>query len=66
MPPDAPALKPPVPYYGGKQRLADRLVELLTRIEHEHCVEPFAGSLAVLLAKPKVLATSEICLISGR
>ena len=40
---------PPFAYYGGKTRLADRIVALLPA--HEHYVEPFAGSLAVLLAK---------------
>lgn len=40
---------PPMAYYGGKTRLADRIVALLP--PHEHYVEPFAGSLAVLLAK---------------
>lgn len=37
-------------YFGGKTRLADQIVALLP--PHEHYVEPFAGSLAVLLAKP--------------
>lgn len=41
---------PPMAYYGGKTTLARRIVELLPK--HEHYVEPFAGSLAVLLAKP--------------
>src|SRR6266545_1170370 len=41
---------PPFAYYGGKTSLAERIVELLP--PHRHYVEPFAGSLAVLLAKP--------------
>lgn len=45
-------MKPPFPYYGGKQMLAERLVALLP--SHRHYVEPYAGSLAVLLAKPRV------------
>jgi DNA adenine methylase len=44
------ALKPPFTYFGGKLNLAERIVSLLP--PHEHYVEPFAGSLAVLLAKP--------------
>jgi hypothetical protein len=43
-------------YYGGKTRVADRIVDLLP--PHQHYVEPFAGSLAVLLAKrPSKLET---------
>ena len=43
-------MKPPFAYYGGKTNIADQIVALLPH--HEHYVEPFAGSLAVLLAKP--------------
>lgn len=43
-------LAPPLPYFGGKQQLAPWIVEHLPA--HEHYVEPYAGSLAVLLAKP--------------
>ncbi|ETA92398.1 DNA methyltransferase [Mycobacterium avium 10-5581] len=40
---------PPMAYYGGKQSVAKQLAALLPA--HQHYVEPFAGSLAVLLAK---------------
>lgn len=43
-------LRPPMVYYGGKTRLAPSIVAALP--EHGHYVEPYAGSLAVLLAKP--------------
>ena len=43
-------MKPPFPYYGGKTRLAADIVR--TFPAHGHYVEPFMGSLAVLLAKP--------------
>ena len=47
---DRPALRPPFAYYGGKTLLAEQIAAMLPT--HEHYVEPFAGSLAVLLAKP--------------
>ncbi len=43
--------RPPFPYYGGKQMLADRIIPMLP--PHEHYVEPYAGSLSMLLAKPR-------------
>lgn len=39
------------PWFGGKRTLAPRVVELLG--EHDSYFEPFCGSMAVLLAKPK-------------
>lgn len=42
---------PPFAYFGGKTASAERIADLLP--PHGHYVEPFAGSLAVLLAKPR-------------
>ncbi|WP_435583362.1 DNA adenine methylase [Amycolatopsis thermoflava] len=44
-------MRPPFAYFGGKTRLAEQVVAALP--PHEHYVEPYAGSLAVLLAKPR-------------
>lgn len=46
---DRPIMKPPFAYYGGKTTLAPKIAALLPG--HSHYIEPFAGSLAVLLAK---------------
>lgn len=42
-------MRPPLPYFGGKQIIGPAIAALLPA--HEHYVEPYAGSLAVLLAK---------------
>lgn len=42
-------MKPPFPYYGGKMTIAGRIAAALPA--HDHYVEAYAGSLAVLLAK---------------
>lgn len=38
-----------MPYFGGKQRIAPKIVDLLPT--HRHYVEPYCGGLSVLLAK---------------
>ncbi|MFB7647172.1 DNA adenine methylase [Streptomyces sp. NPDC056084] len=42
-------VKPPVPYFGSKQRVAPWIVGLPPA--HRHYVEPYSGGLSVLLAK---------------
>jgi DNA adenine methylase len=42
-------MMPPFAYFGGKTLLAPRIADLMP--DHDHYVEPFCGSLAVLLAK---------------
>lgn len=44
-------MKPPIAYYGSKLSIAPEIVSVLP--DHDHYVEPYAGSLAVLLAKPR-------------
>jgi DNA adenine methylase len=42
-------LRPPMPYFGGKITLGPLIAAMLP--DHSHYVEPYCGSLAVLLAK---------------
>jgi len=44
-------VRPPFAYFGGKTTLGHRIAALLPA--HRHYIEPYAGSLAVLLAKPR-------------
>lgn len=39
-----------MPYFGGKQRIAEQIVDLFP--PHGHYIEPFAGGLSVFFAKP--------------
>lgn len=43
-------MRPPVPYFGGKMTIGPKIAALFP--PHDHYVEPYCGSLAVLLAKP--------------
>lgn len=43
-------MRPPIPYFGGKMTIGPAIAALLP--SHDHYVEPYCGSLAVLLAKP--------------
>jgi DNA adenine methylase len=44
------AMKPPLSYYGGKQRMSRHLIQLIP--QHTTYVEPFCGGAAILFAKP--------------
>lgn len=46
-------MKPLISYYGGKQKIAARIVEEIQRIPHKIYAEPFCGGCAVLYAKPE-------------
>lgn len=50
--------KPLISYYGGKQRIASKIVEEVWKIPHTVYVEPYAGGLAVLFAKGKKQVTT--------
>src|SRR5512147_2463981 len=51
-------MKPLISYYGGKQRIASKIVEEVWKIPHTVYVEPYAGGLAVLFAKGKKQVTN--------
>ena len=51
-------MKSPIGWPGGKTKLASKIVAYFP--EHARYVEPFMGSLAVLLAKPKHTSAIEI------
>jgi DNA adenine methylase len=51
-------MKPILSYYGGKQRIASRIVELIRTIPHKVYAEPFAGGAAVLFAKGRPHTTN--------
>ena len=40
-------MRPLISYYGGKQRIASKIVEVIDTVPHTVYVEPFAGGLAV-------------------
>lgn len=44
-------MRTPLTYYGGKQRLADRIVALMP--PHQVYLEPYCGGAAVFFAKPR-------------
>lgn len=53
-----PILKAPFPYFGGKSRVAAEVWERFGPVTNY--VEPFAGSLAVLLGRPFEIATETV------
>ena len=51
-------MKPLISYYGGKQRVASKILPYFPR--HSVYVEPFAGSAALLFAKPKPVVSNSV------
>ena len=50
--PSEPITSKPLKWYGGKHYLAQRIVAMMP--PHKHYVEPYAGGLSVLFAKPRI------------
>lgn len=50
------AMKPLISYYGGKQRIASKILDYFP--PHTVYVEPFAGGAALLFAKPKPVVSN--------
>ena len=55
-------LKAPFPWHGGKSRVAELIWQRLGRVDGFY--EPFAGSLAVLLAAPYIAKREVVCDLS--
>lgn len=52
-------MKPLISYYGGKQRIASKIVSYINQIPHTVYVEPFCGGAAVLFNKPRRMVTDQ-------
>src|SRR6266849_8236074 len=64
MPASVSGLVPPLKWHGGKHYLAGRIVALMP--PHTHYVEPYAGGLAVLLAKSPDSVSEVVNDLDGR
>ena len=51
-------MQPLISYYGGKVRIASKIVGYINQIPHTVYVEPFCGGAAVLFSKPRRLVTN--------